>query len=117
MTGLAAERCQACHGRVSPLTSDEALELLAELSEGWTIRDQVLRHRFTTPDFLSAFVLTTSVALLAEREGHHPDLLVGWGYLEIKLTTHAAAGLTRNDFIIAAKVDKAVAAKPGHPAP
>ena len=50
----------------------------------------------------------TRAALLAEREGHHPDVRVGWGYLEVELTTHAAGGLTRNDFIMAAKIDQAV---------
>ncbi len=115
MSSLAAERCQACHGRVPPLTRDDAQALLADLAEGWTILGDVLSRRFTAPDFLTAFALATSVALVAEREGHHPDLLVGWGYLEIRLTTHAAAGLTRNDFIIAAKVDQLVTAKAAAP--
>jgi 4a-hydroxytetrahydrobiopterin dehydratase len=45
------------------------------------------------------------VALVAEAEGHHPDMRVGWGYLEVELTTHAIHGLSRNDFILAAKID------------
>jgi 4a-hydroxytetrahydrobiopterin dehydratase len=45
------------------------------------------------------------VARLAEAEGHHPDLRVGWGYLEVELTTHAIGGLSRNDFVLAAKID------------
>ena len=115
MSSLAAERCQACHGQVPPLSSEKAKTLLGDLSQGWTIRGPVLIRRFTTPDFMSSFALATAVALVAEREGHHPDLLVGWGYLEIRLTTHAAAGLTRNDFILAAKVDMVVAAKLADP--
>jgi 4a-hydroxytetrahydrobiopterin dehydratase len=43
---------------------------------------------------------------LAEQEGHHPDLGIGWGFLSIKLTTHVAKGLTENDFIMAAKIDE-----------
>jgi 4a-hydroxytetrahydrobiopterin dehydratase len=51
--------------------------------------------------------------MLAEHEGHHPDLHVGWGYCEVELTTHAAGGLTRNDFIMAAKVERAAASPLG----
>jgi 4a-hydroxytetrahydrobiopterin dehydratase len=47
--------------------------------------------------------------LLAEDEGHHPDMTVGWGYVGVELTTHAAKGLTDNDFIVAAKIDRLTA--------
>lgn len=57
------------------------------------------------PDFRSAFAKATAIALLAEQEGHHPDIEVGWSYLRVRLTTHAAKGLTDNDFIMAAKID------------
>ena len=48
------------------------------------------------------------MALIAEAEGHHPDIELGWGRAAFKLTTHAASGLTRNDFVLAAKIDQLV---------
>ena len=47
-----------------------------------------------------------SVGKISEEEGHHPDIIFGWGYAEIKITTHAIKGLSENDFILAAKIDK-----------
>ena len=45
---------------------------------------------------------------ISEEEGHHPDILFGWGYAEIKITTHAIEGLSENDFILAAKIDQLI---------
>jgi 4a-hydroxytetrahydrobiopterin dehydratase len=104
------ERCQACTGETPTLTSEEALQLKAELDNEWTLDHKRLRRRYTFSNFAAAFAVATRAALLAEREGHHPDLRVGWGYLEVELTTHAAGGLTRNDFIMAAKMDRALLA-------
>ncbi|MGH7641871.1 MAG: 4a-hydroxytetrahydrobiopterin dehydratase [Candidatus Dormibacteria bacterium] len=110
MSGLARERCQSCSQDTPTLGGEEQLELLAELSHGWAIEDRWLRRHFKFANFMQGFTLATHVALLAEREGHHPDLKVGWGYLAVELTTHVAGGLTRNDFILAAKIDRAAAA-------
>jgi 4a-hydroxytetrahydrobiopterin dehydratase len=104
------ERCQACTGETPTLTSDEALVLKGELDSDWNIEGDRLRRRYAFSNFAAAFAVATRTALLAEREGHHPDLRVGWGYLEVELTTHAAGGLTRNDFIVAAKMDRALVA-------
>jgi len=104
------ERCQACTAETPTLNADEAFNLKAELESDWNIDGDRLRRRYAFSNFASAFAVATRAALLAEREGHHPDLRVGWGYLEVELTTHAAGGLTRNDFIIAAKMDRALAA-------
>ena len=49
-----------------------------------------------------------SVGKISEKEGHHPDIIFGWGYAEIKITTHAIKGLSENDFILAAKIDKII---------
>ena len=46
------------------------------------------------------------VGEIAEKEGHHPDINFGWGYAKIRITTHAIQGLSENDFILAAKIDK-----------
>lgn len=101
------ERCQACSGETPTLSDEGALALKSELEAAWSVDSGRLRRRYTFSNFAAAFALATRAALLAEREGHHPDLRVGWGYLEVELTTHAAGGLTRNDFIMAAKIDQA----------
>ncbi|MDQ4092426.1 MAG: 4a-hydroxytetrahydrobiopterin dehydratase [Actinomycetota bacterium] len=64
-----------------------------------------IRRVFTFPNFRDAFTLATQVALLAESQGHHPDLEVSWGRLVVTLMTHSAGGLTESDFIMAAKID------------
>ncbi|HEY6539171.1 MAG TPA: 4a-hydroxytetrahydrobiopterin dehydratase [Candidatus Dormibacteraeota bacterium] len=115
MSQLARERCQSCTKDTPTLTGAAAEELLSELAPDWQIEAGVLRRSLTFPSFAAAFTLATRVALLAEREAHHPDLRVGWGYLTVELTTHTAGGLTRNDFILAAKVDRAAGA--GAPTP
>ena len=55
---------------------------------------------------ISALIL--SDAVFSEEEGHHPDITFGWGYAEIKITTHAIKGLSENDFILAAKIDQII---------
>ncbi|HVD03428.1 MAG TPA: 4a-hydroxytetrahydrobiopterin dehydratase [Candidatus Dormibacteraeota bacterium] len=108
MSELFRERCQACHGTVAPLPAHELQSLLPQLHRAWVMTERVLARRLETGNFALAFAIATEFALLAEREGHHPDLRVGWGYLEVELTTHQADGLTRNDFVMAAKIDRLV---------
>lgn len=106
---LAAERCEACTGETPRVTGAELEELRPQLSAEWQVVDGVrLRRRLRLGDFGAAFAAATRVALIAEGEGHHPDLTVGWGRLVVELTTHAVRGLTRNDFILAAKIDAAL---------
>lgn len=90
------------------MEGEELAELLSELSPEWSAEQGVLHRRLALPSFAAAFTLATRVALIAEREGHHPEMTVGWGHLDLELSTHAVAGLTRNDFILAAKIDRAV---------
>jgi 4a-hydroxytetrahydrobiopterin dehydratase len=105
---LAKEHCEACTGATPAVTGAELDDLRAQLSPEWEVDGVRLRRRIRFPDFAAAFATATRVALIAEGEGHHPDMAVGWGRLEIELTTHAVKGLTRNDFILAAKVDAAL---------
>jgi 4a-hydroxytetrahydrobiopterin dehydratase len=99
-----------------PLGEDQAQALNAHLDHGWQ-RDGTRRlsREFTFGDFRDAFGFATRVALLAEREFHHPELTVTWGSLVVTLWTHTARGLSRNDFIIAAKIDRL--AEPTGPGP
>ena len=65
-----------------------------------------IRREFTFHNFNEAFGLATRVSLLAEAQGHHPELEVAWGRLGIRFSTHSIGGLSRNDFIIAARIDR-----------
>jgi 4a-hydroxytetrahydrobiopterin dehydratase len=90
------------------LSDEEAAALARDIDDGWEIVDghAKLRRRVSTSDFGASMALAVRIGYVAEGEGHHPDLHVHWGRLVIDLTTHAAKGLTRNDFILAAKIDQ-----------
>src|SRR4029077_17473670 len=103
---LSRERCEACTGSTPAVGADEARTLGAELHADWAVEPDRLRRHVRTPDFATALALATHIGMIAEFEGHHPDLCLGWGRLEIELTTHAIKGLSRKDFIVAAKFDK-----------
>jgi 4a-hydroxytetrahydrobiopterin dehydratase len=107
MTDLAAEKCEACTRDTPVLTPAEVETLLRDLHKDWTVqRNTMLRREFRFPTFNASFTRATSIAMLAEGEGHHPEMLVGWGRLVVELTTHAIEGLSRNDFILAARIDQ-----------
>jgi 4a-hydroxytetrahydrobiopterin dehydratase len=106
MSALSRERCEACTPETPPLTAQEIEELIAQLSEEWHVEGNTrLVRKIRFKNFVAAFSRATAVALLAESEAHHPELTVGWGHLDIELTTHAINALSRNDFILAAKID------------
>jgi 4a-hydroxytetrahydrobiopterin dehydratase len=102
---LAKESCIPCRGGVPPLDEQEQGELLSGLRSGWEVRDGHLQKTFTFPDFASALAFTNRIGEIAEEQGHHPDLHLGWGRVGVELWTHAIDGLTRSDFILAAKID------------
>ncbi len=109
--GLATERCQACEGGTPPLTRDEASALLPEISDRWSISEngRSLQRTITFKNFARAMAFLNRVAEVAESEGHHPDFcLQNWNQVSLTLSTHAIGGLSRNDFILAAKVDGVV---------
>ena len=103
---LATERCEACTGATPRIEPEEARELAGALDPAWQVGEKALEREFRSKSFNAAFGLATRVALLAESQGHHPDLEVGWGRLLVRLTTHAIDGLSRNDFIMAARIDR-----------
>lgn len=105
---LAAKRCAPCEGGVEPYTAEQARQQLAAL-EGWRLTHEGRRIRkdWTVRDFAAAMDFFHRVAELAEAEGHHPDLhLEGYRRVWIELWTHAIGGLSENDFILAAKIDR-----------
>jgi 4a-hydroxytetrahydrobiopterin dehydratase len=105
---LAEERCEVCRPGTAHLDDDHAAALSREIASDWDVvgGHEKLRRRVRTADFGSSMALAVRIGFIAEAEGHHPDLHVHWGRLVIDLTTHAAKGLTRNDFVLAAKIDE-----------
>ena len=67
-----------------------------------------LEKKFTFKNFLESQDFVNKVGKISEEEGHHPEILFGWGYAKINITTHAIEGLSENDFILAAKIDEIV---------
>jgi 4a-hydroxytetrahydrobiopterin dehydratase len=105
---LADKKCKPCEGGVPPLTADQADKLLAGLHGDWSISEggKVLSRSFTFPAYSRTLGFANAVAWIAITEGHHPDMLVSYGECVVSWTTHAVGGLTDNDFICAAKVDR-----------
>ena len=88
----------AHHGRGGSLAAGVAGE--------WQIDEGEIHREFTFKTFNAAFGLATRIALLAEVQGHHPELEVRWGRLVVRLSTHSVGGVSRNDFIMAARIDR-----------
>ncbi len=109
MTSLADKTCVPCRGGVPPLKGDELSAMHRQLREfaNWNVVDEhQLVRSYKFPDFKLALGFVNRVGALAEEQGHHPDILLGWGKVEITTWTHAVDGLTESDFILAAKIDK-----------
>jgi 4a-hydroxytetrahydrobiopterin dehydratase len=99
--------CQPCEGGLEPCGLSLARQQLDQLP-GWKLTDKGdrIRRDWKFSDFGQAMQFLVGVAMLAEREQHHPDLhLEGYRQVGIELTTHAIGGLSENDFIVAAKID------------
>ena len=104
---LAQKKCVACEGGTAPLNRTEA-EVLIKQVNGWTLSGDArwVSKEFTFKDFAEGLKFVDAVGAIAEEEGHHPDIQLSWGKVVIELTTHAIKGLSENDFILAAKIDK-----------
>lgn len=112
MSDLAGRKCIPCRGGVPPMRPDEYVPLLNQLS-GWeVIQHHHLQKHYSFPDFVSALAFLNRIGELAEREGHHPDLLLAWGKVGVQIWTHKIDGLAEADFILAAKID-ALPSAPG----
>ena len=109
---LITKSCTPCRGGIPPLTPDEA-EAHRSQTPDWALLDESHRieRRFEFDSFADAFKFVQRVAELAETEGHHPDITFGWGYATVSLQTHKIKGLHENDFILAAKIDRAAMAE------
>jgi 4a-hydroxytetrahydrobiopterin dehydratase len=106
MADLASKTCVPCRGGVPPLKGKELQDLVKQV-QGWKIiNEHHITKSFTFPDFKAALAFVNKVGEVAESQGHHPDVFLGWGKAEITTWTHKIDGLTESDFILAAKIDK-----------
>jgi 4a-hydroxytetrahydrobiopterin dehydratase len=103
---LASKECVPCKGGVPPIKGRE-LEGLLRHAPGWTaMNEHDIVRTFAFPDFRTALQFTNKVGAIAEGQGHHPDIRLSWGKVEITLYTHKIDGLTENDFIMAASINR-----------
>ena len=110
MNDLLNKKCVPCEGGVLPFDISEIHKYQKKV-DGWDIaKDEkkifYLNKKFKFKNFLESQKFINDVSRISEEEGHHPDISFGWGYAEIKITTHAIEGLSENDFILAAKIDQ-----------
>ena len=107
ITDLKNETCLPCSGNTPKFNENIIIEHLAKLNN-WSVNGEqnMIFKKFELKTFKQALNFTNKVADIADKEGHHPDISLGWGYCLIMLHTHAINGLTINDFIVAAKIDE-----------
>jgi 4a-hydroxytetrahydrobiopterin dehydratase len=109
---LKEKHCVPCEGG-TPALEERATKLLLDEVRDWKLDGQAgqpmkISKHYEFPDFLGAMAFVDRMAALAEREGHHPDFCVHYSRVDVTLWTHAARGLTENDFILASKLDAIV---------
>ena len=104
---LASHHCGPCNAETLPIEGEEARRLLSEIDARWElIDDHHLVSRFKFDDFAVALAFANRIGAIAEVEGHHPEICVTWGKVKLLIWTHAIDGLSENDFILAAKIDR-----------
>jgi 4a-hydroxytetrahydrobiopterin dehydratase len=107
MTDLIVKSCIPCSVGTPSLEEKEINEYMVKLNETWkVIENKRIERKFKFKDFKEALDYTVKIGELAEKEGHHPDILLSWGKVVVTLTTHKIGGLSENDFILAAKIDR-----------
>lgn len=107
---LADRRCKPCEGGVEPLEKDQVEELMQALHDDWKVGEdgKQISRRFTFKVYSRTLGFANAVAWIAISEDHHPELVVNYGTCDVSWSTHAIGGLSDNDFICAAKVDRLV---------
>ena len=89
------------------MPKEDIAKYLKEINSDWeVIKDHSIKRKFKFKDFKEAMKFVNDVADIANHEGHHPDIYIFYNIVDIELYTHAVKGLSENDFIMAAKIDK-----------
>ena len=112
MNELLNKKCVPCEGGVLPFDITEIHKYQKKV-DGWDVKQTneknfFLEKKFEFKNFLESQRFVNQVGKVSEEEGHHPDINFGWGYAQINITTHAINGLSENDFILAAKIDRII---------
>ena len=105
---LTHKKCMPCEGGIPAYSPEESRKQVEKLP-GWKLTGdgQRIRREWVVKNFMAGINFFNDVAKVAEAEQHHPDLhLAGYRNVAIELWTHAIGGLSENDFILAAKIDK-----------
>jgi len=110
MSDLLNKKCVPCENGILPFNISEIHKYQKKVDD-WKLKKNekqifLLEKNFTFKNFIRSQDFVNKVGEIAEEEGHHPDISFGWGYAKIIITTHAIEGLSENDFILAAKIDK-----------
>ena len=110
MSDLLNKKCVPCEGGVTAFDISEIHKYQKKV-DGWDVVKNekdiyFLEKKFNFKNFLESQKFVNLVGKVSEEEGHHPDIMFGWGYAKVSITTHAISGLSENDFILAAKIDK-----------
>lgn len=108
---LSSKHCVPCEGDVPAMSGDDAAAHLAQLSDRWAIiKDgKAIEATFEFKGYCRTTAFVNAVVWIASVEAHHPDVSFGYNTATVLFETHAADGLTENDFICAAKVDALLA--------
>ncbi len=111
MSDLTEQKCVPCEGGIPPLPPERATALMAKLNEAWALVEdgQAIERTYKFKDYYQTIAFVNALAWIAHREDHHPDLSVHYSRCVVRYSTHAVDGLTDNDFICAAKIDRLVA--------
>lgn len=105
VSDLAHKKCKPCEGGVAPLKPQEIDNLLKQL-DGWEYANGVIAKTYNFKNYYQTMAFVNATAWISHREDHHPDLMVGYNKCRVQYSTHAIGGLSENDFICAAKLDK-----------
>lgn len=107
MMELKEKACVPCEEGTTPLNADEIELFRKKLRTKWKVVDkQKLKKEFPFENFKRGMAFAQNIAILADKEDHHPDICIHYNSVEVELSTHAIGGLSENDFILAAKIDE-----------
>ena len=104
------KHCVPCEGGMPPLSNEKEMLYIKEIPKWELIHDGIhkIRRVVSFKNFLKAMEFVNKIATLAESEGHHPDIKIVYSKVTLEIFTHAANGLSENDFILAAKIDQLI---------
>ena len=110
MSDLDQKHCVPCAGGIAPFDISEIHKYLKKV-DGWDVKKKedelyFLEKNFNFTNFYESQKIVNQVGDIAEKEGHHPDIIFGWGYAKVQIFTHKIKGLVESDFILAAKIDQ-----------